>query len=121
MVSPRVGLYAAAVVGTSAFFVHYLHELRMYSLFALLTAFTVWVNWRIVTAKREPGKLLWVGLLAVAVAMLYTHYFASLPLFAIGLFHILFVKKTRRWWQVGLMVTAVFHPVVRCDWRWPCR
>jgi hypothetical protein len=107
MVSPRAGLYAAAVVGTSAFFVHYLHELRMYSLFALLTPFTVWVYWRIVTAKREPGKLLWLGLLAGAIAMLYTHYFASLPLFAIGLYHLLFVKKTRRWWQVvGVMALA---------------
>jgi hypothetical protein len=39
--------------------------------------------------------------------MLYTHYFASLPLFAIGLYHILVVKKTRRWWQVvGVMALA---------------
>jgi hypothetical protein len=39
--------------------------------------------------------------------MLYTHYFAALPLFAIGLYHLLFVKKTRRWWQVvGVMVLA---------------
>ncbi len=107
MVSPRVGLVAAAAVGTSAFFVYYLHELRMYTLFVVLTAFTIWVYWRIVTGKREPGVLLWAGLLVGAAGMLYTHYFASLPLFAIGLYHLLFVKKTRRWWQVvGVMALA---------------
>jgi hypothetical protein len=105
--SPRVGLAAAAVVGTSAFFVYYLHELRMYTLFVLLTAFTIWVYWRIVTGKRQPSVLLWAGLLVGAVGMLYTHYFAALPLFAIGLYHVLFVKKDRRWWQVvGVMALA---------------
>jgi hypothetical protein len=79
----------------------------MYSLFALLTAFTIWVYWRIVTARRAPGILYWLGLLAGAVSMLYIHYFASLPLFAIALYHLLFAKKTRRWWQVvGVMALA---------------
>jgi hypothetical protein len=89
MVSPRVGLIAAAAVGTSAFFVYYLHELRMYTLFVVLTAFTIWVYWRIVTGKREPHGLLWAGLLVGASGMLYTHYFASLPLFAIVLYNVL--------------------------------
>lgn len=105
--SALVGIVGAATVGVSAFFVHYLHELRMYTLFALLTAFTLWMYWRIISSKRPPGIWLWLGLLVGAVSMLYTHYFASLPLFAIGLYHLLFVPKNKRWWQVvGVMLVA---------------
>jgi hypothetical protein len=128
--SPLVGLVGAATVGVSAFFVHYLHELRMYTLFALLTAFSLWVYWRIIhppkaiagtlnltplqTQTRSQNPIwLYLGLLAGAVSMLYTHYFAALPLFAIGLYHLLFAPKNKRWWQVVfvmLVAGLIFLP-----------
>jgi hypothetical protein len=86
LVSPQVGVYAAAILSVSAFFIHYMHELRMYTLFVLLTAFTVWAYWRIVRGRPRP--LHWVGLFLGALGMLYTHYFAALPLAAVGLWHV---------------------------------
>jgi hypothetical protein len=112
LVSRRVGLYAAAIVATSAFFIHYLHELRMYTIFVLLTAFVLWVYWRIVRYDVRVGAhgraplqtrnrfWLYLGLFIGAASMLYLHYFASLPLMAIGLYHLLFVPKNKRWWYV---------------------
>ncbi len=97
--SPRVGLYAAAILGTSAFFVNFLHELRMYALVAALTIFTIWSYQRVVS-RRQPSKLDWLGLFVGALGLLYIHYFAALLLVAIGLYHLLFVPKNRRWLNV---------------------
>jgi len=82
--SPRVGLFAAVLVATSAFFVHYLSEMRMYMLLAALTGFTVWVYLRIVNRNQSPGRLTWLALLAGAVGLIYTHYFGLIPLATIG-------------------------------------
>ncbi len=115
MVSPRVGVYAAAILGSSAFFVYYLHELRMYTLFAMLTAFTLWAYLRVVHRRREPTRWHWLGLLVGAIGLLYTHYFASLPLAVIGLYHLWLGWKAwrgqaispRRWWTVvGVLALA---------------
>lgn len=117
-VSARVGLYGALVMGTSALFIHYLYYLRVYTLFALLTASMLWLYGRIVfvpeRARNKPVSIwLWVTFLLGAVAMLYVHYFAALPLATIGLYHLLFARKNRRWWLVVgvlLMTGVLFLP-----------
>jgi hypothetical protein len=104
ILSPRIGLFAAALVGTGAFYVHYLHEMRVYTMFALLLALTIWTYWRLVTGRSHWW--MWVGLFVGAVGLLYSQYFAAMPLFAIALYHLLFVSKTRRWWQVTGVIAA---------------
>ena len=44
------------------------------------------------------------GLLLGSVGLLYSHYFCALFLPALGLFHLLFVPKNRRWWQPVLLL-----------------
>jgi hypothetical protein len=104
MLSPRVGLYAAIVLGTSAFFVHFLHELRMYTMVAMFTAFTIWAYFRLVRMRREPLLRDWLFLFGGSLGLLYTHYFAALPLGAVGLYHLLFVPKNRRWRYVFVAI-----------------
>src|SRR5690606_16409005 len=43
----HIGLYAAAALLGSAFFAYYLHEMRPYTLYVLLTCSSVWSYWRI--------------------------------------------------------------------------
>ena len=50
-----------------------------------------------------PGKAALAGLLLSFVAMLHTHYLAVFLLPALGLFHLLFVPRARRWWLVLLV------------------
>jgi hypothetical protein len=95
----RTGLYAAIILGTSAFLLNYLHELRMYTWFVPLTMFTVWVYLRLIKRPR-PHPLEWLGLLVGTLGLLYIHYFAALPLIGLMLYHLIFVPKNRRWWQV---------------------
>ncbi len=106
ILSPRGGLYAAAILGVSAFFIHYLHELRVYTLLALMTAFTVWAYWRLVSSRREPGLAIQISLVLGVALSLYIHYLTSLTLAALGLYHLLFVPKNRRWWRVMAAMAA---------------
>ncbi|MCA9911701.1 MAG: hypothetical protein KC496_00060, partial [Anaerolineae bacterium] len=50
------------------------------------------------------------------VGLFYTHYFAAATLLgALGIYHLLFVRKNRRWWQItglGLLVGLIFLPEV---------
>jgi hypothetical protein len=106
MVSKRVGLYAAVILASSAFFIHYLHEIRMYTLFVLVAALMVWLYLHVV--RHEWLHPLWyAALFGMTLAILYTHYFAALPLAGIGVYHLLVVRKDRKWWLIaGLMLAA---------------
>jgi hypothetical protein len=107
LVSPAVGIYAAGILGTSGLFVHYLFNLRAYITFALLTPWALWLYFRLIRSKLEPGWTARLGFVGLATVMLYAHYFTGLPLVAIGIYHVLFVKKNRRWWMVlGLFIAA---------------
>jgi hypothetical protein len=98
LASPLAGVCAAVVLGTSAFFVSYLHELRGYTLFALLTVVVISTYWRLVSHPASRPAL-WMLMLGVA-ALLYTHVFAILTVGALSIYHLLFVGKTKQWWQV---------------------
>lgn len=98
--SPQMGVFAALILGASAFFGHYLHETRMYTLAVLVTAFTLWAYLHLANDEREPGWPVYLAFLVGVIAALYTHYFVSLGLGAIGLYHLLFVRKDGRWLRV---------------------
>jgi 4-amino-4-deoxy-L-arabinose transferase-like glycosyltransferase len=104
--SPRVGLYAAVLTGTTALYSYYLHEIRMYTLLLLLIAFVFWLYLRLIDDQHRVKRWEWAAFFGGAVALIYTHVFAIFPLFAIGLYHLLGVKKNRRWWQISGALTA---------------
>ncbi|MCX9077264.1 MAG: glycosyltransferase family 39 protein [Candidatus Methanoperedens sp.] len=104
LASPLAGFSAAVILGTSAFYVFYLHELRAYVLSALLTAMTVWAYWRLITTQKRPAILLQVGFVLGLAGLLYTHYFTVMVIGAIGLYHLQFVRKTSRWWRVIILM-----------------
>jgi len=103
LVSPLTGLSAAAIVGTSAFFIYYLHELRTYSLSVLLTVLTLWTYYRIVS---HPQQRWWLdaGFVLDVVGILYTYYFAAIIIATLGLYHLLFVPKKRAWWRIPILI-----------------
>jgi hypothetical protein len=98
--SPRVGLYAALILGTSTLFIEYMHHLRVYTLFVLLTARLLWLYFRFVKERNPSVGVHWSGLVSASVDALYMHYFAALPLAAISSYHALFVRRDARWWKI---------------------
>jgi hypothetical protein len=104
--SPAAGVAAAALLASSAFFIHYTHELRVMTLLVLFAALALWYYRRVLVAPR-PRLLDLIGLTFSGAALLYAHYFGGLLLIAIGLYHLLLVPKTRRWWwPVGLLLLS---------------
>lgn len=106
MVSPLAGLGAAAVLSSSALFIYFTHELRTYMLATLFVPMAVACYWRLLRTKRITVGLR-IGFVIGLLGLLYTHYLAAVTGLAIGLYHLLFVSKTRRWWMIsGLMGLA---------------
>jgi hypothetical protein len=111
--SRGAGLSAAAILAVSPFVAQYLHDLRVYAVFIFITVTVIWLYLRIITA---PGRVSWRWLTALFVSiavMLYMHYFTSLLLLTIGLYHLLFVPKDRRWWRLTTLMAlaaALFLP-----------
>ena len=105
--SPRVGLYAALMMSVGAYFIYFAHELRMYSMLPFLSAFVLWIYSRIIRLGLKPLWWEWALFVLGALALMYTHLFGILPLAAISLYHLLFVRKNRRWLVVPVILTLV--------------
>lgn len=97
-----------AVLLTSflAFFVFYTHQARMYALLALISPWVMWSYWRLQDLAQEHAGRLWLSLLISSVAIMYTHYFGFFLLISIGLYHLIFAPKNRRWWQISLALAC---------------
>ena len=102
--SPQTGLFTSLLVSSLVFFLVYGAIARAFTLVVLFSTMILWSFHRLMLVSRpaRTGALavLWLG----SAGLLYSHYFASLFLPALGVYHLLFVRKTRRWWQVTLVL-----------------
>ncbi len=104
LLSPGAGLIATLLLGCSVFFLAYMAQARAFTLVTLCTTLILWSYWRIALHPLLAGRGARMGLLLGSIGLLYSHYFGSLFLPALGLFHLLFVTKNRRWLQPVLLV-----------------
>ncbi|MBI5668088.1 MAG: glycosyltransferase family 39 protein [Chloroflexi bacterium] len=98
-----VAFGAAVAFGGSAWFIYYLHEMRVYTLYALLAALLLLLYRHIMNRKNPPGFPLYAALVLTAAALLYCHYFAVILVAAVGLWHVarlLRRRPDRRWWTM---------------------
>ncbi len=118
LLSPPAGRIAALLLTGSAFFLTYFSIARAFSLVAFFATLCLRCYWRLALHPRPPGRLARTGLLAGSLGLLYAHYFGALILPVLGLFHLLFVHKNRRWWLpvalvgLALLVAALQLPVL---------
>jgi hypothetical protein len=99
MFSQQVGFYAALVMGTSAFFIDYLHEARAYTLLAFFALVVVYSYYRLLHHTRWwHYPLLTLSLAAVA----YTHYVALAMGAVVGVIHLFQLRQMawRKWWSI---------------------
>jgi len=112
MHSTGAGLAAAALLGTCAFYLHYLHEARSYAIYSMLVVFSVWAYQRLIYRERVG----WVAYAALTLGMaglIYIHYLSTIFLVAAGVYHLLFAPKNARWWRITAAVIvggALFLP-----------
>ena len=97
--SQRVALSATLLLATSSLFLTYMHVARPYGFALLLAVISLWAYWRVALHPRPPGHSARAALVLGTSGLLYVHYFCALLLPALALFHLIFVRKVRRWWQ----------------------
>ena len=105
LLAPRAGLLAALLLSASVFFLAYMIHARAFTLIALCSTLCIWSYWRVcpasATARHEARRpaCCWA---ALACSIRTTSLRLFLP--ALGLFHLLFVPKNRRWWRPVLLL-----------------
>ena len=102
--TPAVALTAALLLSTSTLFLIYMYIARLFGPAMLFTAIALWGYWRVALAGNRPGPGGRAALLSGATAVLYSHYFSALLVPGLGLLHLLFVRKDRRWWQATALL-----------------
>ncbi len=115
LLNPRIGLYATAALAGSSLTIHYFHEMRPYTLYMLMTCIAVWAYWRILSDV-HPGRWHYGWLFIGLAGLAYTHVLALLTAIGIGVYHLLFAPKVRRWWNVSgvmLLSALAFVPWLR--------
>ena len=101
----RVALTAMLLLSASVFFLAYMYRARSYAPAMLLVTICLWGYWRVALAPRPPGRSARAALLLGGAGLIYAHYFCALLLPALALFHLLFVRRERRWWQPVLLLS----------------
>lgn len=105
-VAPQAGLIALVIASSNAFYNFHYAFVRMYTLVVLLAALLLWLYFKIIHAKTQPLRRHFVALAASVAALMLTHPFCVTLLTSLGLYHLLFIRKDRRWMTVVLSVVV---------------
>ncbi|MCY4017858.1 MAG: glycosyltransferase family 39 protein [Chloroflexi bacterium] len=95
-------LAALFIVSLNALFLFYSRELRMYTLLPFLVVWIVWCYWRLLETTERVNCWTWLSLALSCALILYLHYFGIFILAALAMYHLLFVRKNRRWIHITL-------------------
>ena len=97
----RTGLLAALLMSTSAYLILHVHDFRMYTLLLTFIVMHTWLYWRLAHGHRTT-RLTWCLFTVSAVALVYTQIFSLIWFAGLGLYHLIFVTKSRRWFHIML-------------------
>lgn len=121
------GIFTALLVGTSAFFVYYLHETRAYTMYVFFCVMVAWFYWQFITRPNYKVRWLRWGFPASIALALYTHYVSGAFIAGILVYHLLFerppksnnpVMSQERWvniirlWFNGCLIFALWVGVL---------
>ncbi len=108
-------LTAALLAAFLAYLVYYSYTARMYSLLAMGTAWVAWAYWKVSSIEEPVPRRCWISYIFPAAAIIWVHYFGLIVLAALGVYHVCFARKTRRWLQISLASMAaglLFTPLL---------
>lgn len=97
---------AALLSACLAFVVYYTYHTRMYSLMTLMSVWVAWCYWKIVSAAGPVPRRYWIAFILVSVATMWVHAFDVFMLVAVGIYHLFFAPKNRRWLHICLAAMA---------------
>lgn len=105
----QVGLYAALLISTNIFLIHYSQETRSYALFFLLTMLSYMYLHRVINNTNKTNILLyWIA----TIVLFYTHYFSffivATQLVVIVVYIIKFSENKKQLFTLSLWTAVLF-------------
>lgn len=97
---------AALFAAGLAIVVYYTYHVRMYSLMTLMSVWVAWCYWRVIAAAGPVPRRYWIAFILASVASIWVHAFGAIVLGALGVYHLLFAPKDRRWLLTCLAAMA---------------
>lgn len=107
MAGHAVGLTASLLLLASYLPIQYFHTARVYTAVLCLAAIFLWSYWRLAFRPGPATRQGLAWLLLGGIGLVYSHYYSALMVPLLGLFHILFARKDRRWRQLSLTIILV--------------
>ena len=105
----RTAIGAAFLMSTSVFVILYFHDIRMYTMLIWLGIVHSWLYWRLAQRFRA-ARLTWLLFVVTASVLFYIHNFSTILFAGLGIHHLIFVNRSRRWWRIiaGWALGALF-------------
>lgn len=110
--SGAAGLYAVVFMAGLTLYGYYYAHIRMYTLLTMSCAMFLWTYLRLIRLKRDVQLREWVMLSLSALLFLSSHIFSITFMIIVGLYHLLFIAKNRRWVQVSGAIILGGLPLV---------
>ena len=113
-VAPVAGLLMLIVVSSNVFYNYYIPFVRFYPLVVFTSGAVLWMYLRIMFHAKSVKALDYFSLFAAVFALENIHLFCATFLAALGIYHLLFAPKNRRWLCVtatGIAALVLFLPV----------
>lgn len=101
--SPVGGLGGALTIGLTTFFINYTHDIRMYTLVLMCMSASLATYWQLTTTKKLRFGTRAIFFLSLFWGM-FSLYAVGLSYAFLGVYHILFGSKKRRWLQTLLLM-----------------
>lgn len=99
-VAPEAGVFAIAIFASTAFYNFYVAHVRMYGLLVFMSGVVLWLYLHIINRSKEIGPWHNVAFGVSICIYLSIHAYSAVFMLALGLFHLMLVRKSRRWWRV---------------------
>ena len=104
-VAPVAGLIAVVVVASNAFYSFYYAHARMYPMSLLIAGIILWLYLRIMYRCRRVRNVDYLTLFVSVYLFCILHFFNGIFLATLGVSHVLFAPKNRRWLRTTFAVT----------------
>ena len=115
-VAPIAGIFALIIVASNAFYNFYLTELRMYPLLFCAAGVVLWLYLRIVHRIQYVKNRHFVTLGAAVFVLVNVHAYSATFLLSLGIYHLAFVAKDRKWTLVSIAVCGAV--ILFLPWVW---
>ena len=104
-VAPVAGLFSIIVLASNAFYNFYIPHVRMYPLLMLASALVLWLYLRITHQQKDSILRDYIALSVACYALANTHAFSALFFSMLGIYHLVFGPKSRRWLWTSVAIS----------------